>query len=178
MAFFSLSLMSPRTLRTSTFAFDTGGRHCLSFSFFFPCFHKQIIGCSICCSPFFAVYEDILTPPLPLPYKGGECLRISICRGKRKPLPSLVGEGQGWGWYLYFTFVKVHQIEHPISISTILYNLAQSYKKYTIAPNNNSINWRNLDFFVRLRRLITWSSPYDFNLKGRKGGESLRTILQ
>ena len=71
------------------------------------------LGCSICCSPFFAVYEDILTPPLPLPYKGGECLRISICRGKRKPLPSLVGEGQGWGRYLYFTFVKVHQIEHP-----------------------------------------------------------------
>jgi hypothetical protein len=53
-------------------------------------FLNSEVGCSICCSPFFAVYEDILTPPLPLPYKGGECLRISICRGKRKPLPSLV----------------------------------------------------------------------------------------
>ena len=49
-----------------------------------PCVSRQSVsygckvGCSICCSPFFAVYEDILTPPLPLPYKGGECLRVGI----------------------------------------------------------------------------------------------------
>ena len=42
---------------------------------------------------------------------------------------------------------------------------SQNYKKHAIAPNNNSINWRNLDFFVRLRRLITRFLPYDFNLE-------------
>ena len=42
---------------------------------------------------------------------------------------------------------------------------SQNYKKHAIAPNNNSINWRNLDYFVRLRRLITRFLPYDFNLE-------------
>ena len=62
----------------------------------------------------------ILTPPLPLPYKGGEWLppcppqglREALPykggewlppyppQGLREALPSLVGEGQGWGQYL------------------------------------------------------------------------------
>ena len=43
----------------------------------------------------------LLTPPLPLPYKGGECLAEFLWRARRQPLPSLVGEGQGWGQILY-----------------------------------------------------------------------------
>ena len=39
----------------------------------------------------------ILTPPLPLPYKGGERLPPCPPHGLREALPSLQGEGQGWG---------------------------------------------------------------------------------
>ena len=39
----------------------------------------------------------ILTPPLPLPYKGGEGLPPCPPQGLREALPSLQGEGQGWG---------------------------------------------------------------------------------
>ena len=42
----------------------------------------------------------ILTPPLPLPYKGGEWLPPCPPQGLREALPSLVGEGQGWGHYI------------------------------------------------------------------------------
>ena len=43
----------------------------------------------------------ILTPLLPLPYKGGEQLPPCLTQGFREALPSLQGEGQGWGLYLY-----------------------------------------------------------------------------
>ncbi len=39
----------------------------------------------------------ILTPPLPLPYKGGEWLPLCPLYETPQALPSLVGEGQGWG---------------------------------------------------------------------------------
>ena len=32
---------------------------------------------------------EFLTPPLPLPYKGGECLAEFLWRTRRQPLPSL-----------------------------------------------------------------------------------------
>ena len=37
----------------------------------------------------------ILTPPLPLPYKGGEQLPPCLTQGFREALPSLQGERQG-----------------------------------------------------------------------------------
>ena len=43
----------------------------------------------------------LLTPPLPLPYKGGERLPPCPPQELREALPSLVGEGQGWGQILY-----------------------------------------------------------------------------
>ena len=39
----------------------------------------------------------LVTPPLPLPYMGGERLPPTYLQA----LPSLVGEGQGWGQYSY-----------------------------------------------------------------------------
>ncbi len=37
------------------------------------------------------------TPPLPLPLKGGECLKESLPRMTAQALHSLPGEGKGWG---------------------------------------------------------------------------------
>ena len=45
----------------------------------------------------------ILTPPLPLPYQGGELLPPCPPQGLREALPSLVGEGPGWGQYFNHT---------------------------------------------------------------------------
>ena len=45
----------------------------------------------------FRLLYKLVTPPLPLPYKGGELLPPTYPQA----LPSLVGEGQGWGQYFY-----------------------------------------------------------------------------
>ena len=45
----------------------------------------------------------LVTPPLSLPYMGGEGLSPTYLQALPYPqaLPSLVGEGQGWGQYSY-----------------------------------------------------------------------------
>ncbi len=55
---------------------------------------------------------ELLTPPLPLPFRGGElgsrhtrrrgeeCLTEYLPRMTAQPLPAPEGEGQGWGLYL------------------------------------------------------------------------------
>ena len=45
----------------------------------------------------FALYMKLVTPPLPLPYRGGERLPPCLPDGSPQALPSPVGEGQGWG---------------------------------------------------------------------------------